>query len=54
MDSDYLLLTPGPLSTTPGVRNAMNRDVSTWDTEYNAVVQTIRQRLVKIVTDSPD
>ena len=54
MDSDYLLLTPGPLSTTPGVRNAMNRDVSTWDTEYNAVVQNIRQRLVKIVTDSPD
>ena len=54
MDSDYLLLTPGPLSTTPGVRKAMNRDVSTWDSEYNSVVQTIRRRLVELAGNASD
>lgn len=54
MDSDYLLLTPGPLSTTPTVRAAMNRDVSTWDVEYNTVVQQIRHRLVSLVAGESD
>ena len=49
MDSDYLLLTPGPLTTTPTVRAAMDRDVSTWDVEYNEVVQAIRGRLVELL-----
>ena len=31
----YLLLTPGPLSTTPAVREAMLRDWCTWDADYN-------------------
>ena len=54
MDSDYLLLTPGPLSTTPTVRAAMNRDVSTWDVEYNTVVQQIRHRLVSLLAGESD
>ncbi|WP_353117941.1 2-aminoethylphosphonate--pyruvate transaminase [Nitratidesulfovibrio sp.] len=42
----YLLLTPGPLSTTPTVKATMLRDWCTWDDDYNAIVQDIRRRLV--------
>lgn len=50
MDADipYLLLTPGPLSTSPGVRAAMQVDLSTWDREYNDIVQGVRARLVAL------
>jgi 2-aminoethylphosphonate-pyruvate transaminase len=51
MDPDYLLLTPGPLSTTATVRAAMDRDVSTWDVDYNSVVEQIRNQLVSLVED---
>ena len=47
-DNPYLLLTPGPLSTTKTVKSAMFRDWCTWDDEYNAIVQQIRQRLVEL------
>jgi 2-aminoethylphosphonate-pyruvate transaminase len=50
MDADYLLLTPGPLSTTATVRAAMDRDVSTWDIDYNTVVEQIRSQLVSLVS----
>ena len=48
MDNDipYLLLTPGPLTTSRRVREAMLRDYSTWDVDYNSMVNDIRQRLV--------
>ncbi|MEZ6046347.1 MAG: 2-aminoethylphosphonate--pyruvate transaminase [Planctomycetaceae bacterium] len=46
----YLLLTPGPLSTTRTVREAMLKDYSTWDVDYNAQVNEIRQRLVRLAT----
>jgi 2-aminoethylphosphonate-pyruvate transaminase len=50
-DNPYLLLTPGPLSTSKGVRNAMLRDWCTWDADYNeGIVQGIRRRLVSIAT----
>lgn len=45
-DNPYLLLTPGPLSTTKGVRTAMLKDWCTWDDDYNRVVQEIRSSLV--------
>ena len=32
---NYLLLTPGPLSTSESVRNAMLQDWCTWDKDYN-------------------
>ena len=37
MDDDipYLLLTPGPLTTSRTVRQAMMRDYCTWDEDYN-------------------
>jgi len=41
----YLLLTPGPLSTSPAVRASMVRDWCTWDDEYNAITREIRSRL---------
>lgn len=45
----YLLLTPGPLSTSAGVRAEMLRDWCTWDDDYNiGVVQKIRNRLVTL------
>lgn len=44
-DNPYLLLTPGPLSTTKTVRAAMLRDWCTWDAEYNELVQEIRSNL---------
>lgn len=45
----YLLLTPGPLSTSNNVRAEMLRDWCTWDDDYNiGVVQKIRQRLVTL------
>ena len=46
-DNPYLLLTPGPLSCSKGVRAALLRDWCTWDSDYNeGVVQNIRRRLV--------
>lgn len=47
-DNPYLLLTPGPLSTTKTVKAAMLRDWCTWDDDYHAVVQEIRKRLVEL------
>ncbi len=50
-DNPYLLLTPGPLSTSKSVRNAMLRDWCTWDADYNEdIVQNIRRRLVRLAT----
>ena len=46
----YVLLTPGPLSTTPTVKAAMLRDWSTWDDDYNEIVQDIRRQLVQLAT----
>lgn len=51
-DNPYLLLTPGPLCTSPGVRAAMLRDWCTWDAEYNDIVQVIRNRLTRLATPS--
>ncbi|MEX2246825.1 MAG: 2-aminoethylphosphonate--pyruvate transaminase [Dehalococcoidia bacterium] len=50
MDDDipYLLLTPGPLTTSRTVRQAMLQDFCTWDDDYNSIVQEIRRDLVRI------
>jgi len=48
-DNPYLLLTPGPLSTSKSVRNALLRDWCTWDADYNEdIVQNIRRRLIAL------
>ncbi|GGI44417.1 2-aminoethylphosphonate--pyruvate transaminase [Paenibacillus marchantiophytorum] len=53
-DNPYLLLTPGPLSTSKKVKAAMLRDWCTWDQDYNQLVQSIRSRLVTMASSKPD
>lgn len=51
----YLLLTPGPLTTTETVKNAMMSDWCTWDKDYNeGVVEVIRKELVSIASSRPE
>lgn len=50
IENPYLLLTPGPLSTTHRVKQQMLRDWCTWDKDYNQIVQQIRHQLVKLAT----
>ncbi|MBQ0268191.1 2-aminoethylphosphonate--pyruvate transaminase [Providencia huaxiensis] len=51
-NNNYLLLTPGPLTTSKTVKEAMLFDSCTWDDDYNlGVVQNIRQQLVVLATD---
>lgn len=52
-DNPYLLLTPGPLSTTKSVKAVMLRDWCTWDADYNEIVQQIRRTLTTLASDSP-
>ncbi len=52
-DNPYLLLTPGPLSTTKSVKAAMLQDWCTWDDDYNRIVQRIRGELVSLATVDP-
>ncbi len=52
-ENPYLLLTPGPLSTTKSVKATMLRDWCTWDDTYNRIVQDIRSRLVALATPEP-
>ena len=55
IDNPYLLLTPGPLSTSKGVRSAMLQDWCTWDDDYNVgIVQNIRRFLVETATENND
>lgn len=50
-ENPYLLLTPGPLSTSPTVRAAMLRDWCTWDDDYNmGIVTPIREGLVRLAS----
>jgi 2-aminoethylphosphonate-pyruvate transaminase len=53
-DNPYLLLTPGPLSTTKSVKAAMLRDWCTWDDDYKELVQEVRGKLVKLATVGDD
>lgn len=53
-NNPYILLTPGPLTTTDTVKEAMMIDSCTWDDEYNQLVQHIRQKLICLATQSTD
>lgn len=46
----YLLLTPGPLTTSRKVKESMLKDWCTWDNDYNLIVQEIRSRLIALAT----
>jgi 2-aminoethylphosphonate-pyruvate transaminase len=45
---DKLLFTPGPLTTSLSVKQAMLHDAGSWHTEFNARVQWIRERLLAL------
>ena len=49
-ENHYLLLTPGPLTTTKTVKEVMLYDWCTWDVEYNTMVQKVRAKLVSLAT----
>ena len=53
-NSHYLLLTPGPLTTTRRVKDVMLRDWCTWDKEYNDLVQEVRRKLVELAVRNTD
>lgn len=46
--NNYKLLTPGPLTTTKTVKEAMLTDHCTWDNDYKAITQGIRKRLLQL------
>lgn len=49
MERNYLLLTPGPLSTSDTVRQTMMQDWCTWDKDYNeGIVTPLRRDLLEI------
>ena len=51
----YLLLTPGPLTTSETVKEAMMSDWCTWDEDYNiGIVEKIRQELVGLAGSRPE
>lgn len=56
MDADipYLLLTPGPLTTSRTVRETMLRDYCTWDDDYNSIVSDVCRRLVRLASATDD
>jgi len=46
---DPILLTPGPLTTALPTRMAMLRDWGSWDSNFNAITGTVRERLLDVV-----
>ncbi len=56
MDDDipYLLLTPGPLTTSKTVKQVMMQDYCTWDDDYNRIVTDVRGRLVRLAEGGED
>ena len=51
----YLLLTPGPLTTSDSVKETMMTDWCTWDEDYNLhIVQELRKELLGIATKTPE
>jgi 2-aminoethylphosphonate-pyruvate transaminase len=46
---DPWLLTPGPLTTSPGIKQAMLHDYGSRDTHFIAVNRRVRERLIEIV-----
>jgi 2-aminoethylphosphonate-pyruvate transaminase len=45
---DKLLFTPGPLTTSLSVKQAMLHDAGSWHFEFNALVSRVRERLLAV------
>lgn len=50
---EYKLLTPGPLTTTSSVKEAMLVDHCTWDEDYKVITTEIRRALLAIAQATP-
>src|SRR4030095_1347635 len=50
---DKLLFTPGPLTTSLSVKQAMLRDAGSWHYEFNAIVKSVRERLLALAGFTP-
>ncbi len=53
-DRDKLLFTPGPLTTSLSVKQAMLHDAGSWHFEFNARVASIREQLLGLAGVSRD
>jgi len=51
---DKVLFTPGPLTTSPTVKQAMLRDLGSRDIEFIGLIREIRRKLVELGQVSPD
>src|SRR5436190_8289019 len=45
---DKLLFTPGPLTTSLSVKQAMLHDAGSWHYEFNAIVRQVREQLLAV------
>jgi 2-aminoethylphosphonate-pyruvate transaminase len=52
--NDPILLTPGPLTTSPVTRQSMLRDWGSWDTAFNRMTHSVCADLVEIVHGEND
>ena len=50
---DKLLFTPGPLTTSAGVKQAMLHDAGSWHFDFNTRVRWVRDELLRIADLSP-
>ena len=46
--SDKLLFTPGPLTTSATVKQAMLHDAGSWHSDFNECVRWIREQLLAL------
>ena len=49
--SQYLL-TPGPLTTSSLTKDAMQRDIGSWDGDFRKITKEIRQKLIEILLET--
>jgi 2-aminoethylphosphonate-pyruvate transaminase len=52
-NSDKLLFTPGPLTTSLGVKQAMLHDAGSWHYEFNELVRDLRSKLLALAGLTP-
>ena len=52
--NEPILLTPGPLTTSPATRQAMLRDWGSWDARFNQLTASVCHDLVNLVNGSDD
>jgi len=53
-EPNYYLLTPGPITTTRTVKEAMLEDWGSWDEDFNHLTQEIRATLLQVANASPE